>query len=173
MERLPGLKILGKIKVLEIENKKPKEKLRSQEQILSAVNEGMLHSVPLVNERAASFEDAPNPILDEEGRINMNVYFDVYGKKVVDFDKNNAYQQKRGFYQTYTREVQEKYGTTDENQIIETIKKKERMRDGNISEEALFLLMNKIGGDRYLAVRSCEHDDFIEGTDLLLIDTVT
>lgn len=166
-------KIVRKIDLSQFETKKKKEVLRTPEQIMSAIDEGMIHSLPLINERAAEFENAPSPIVDGEGKINMNAYEAVYGQDVVSFDTKNAYDQKRGFYQTYTKEVQEKYGTTDEDKILKIIHSQERMRDGNISEEALFLLMNKIAGDRYMAVRSCDHDDFLNGTDLLLIDTVT
>lgn len=166
-------KIIGKIDLSQFEKKKPKEKRRTREQIIESIDSAMVHSVPLINERAAQFENAPNPIVDSVGKINMDSYINVYGEEVVNFDTKNAHDQKRGFYQTYTAETQEKYGTTNENEILKKIEKQERMRDGNISEEALFLLMNKIAGNRYMAVRSCDHDDYLNGTDLLLVDTVS
>jgi hypothetical protein len=166
-------KIIGKIDLSQFEKKKPKEKIRTQEQIIEFIDAAMVYSVPLINERAAQFENAPNPIVDSVGKINMDSYINVYGEEVVNFDTKNAHDQKRGFYQTYTKETQEKYGTTNEDEILKKIEKQERMRDGNISEEALFLLMNKIAGDRYMAVRSCDHDDYLNGTDLLLVDTVS
>lgn len=166
-------KVIGKIDLTQFEKKKTKEILRSQEQIIDAVDKGMMHSVPLINERAAQFENAPNPIIDTDGKINMQAYIETYSQEIIDFDSKNSFDQKRGFYQTYTKETQKKYGTENEAKILDIISREERMRDGNISEEALFLLMNKIAGDRYMAVRSCDHDDFLNGTDLLLIDTVT
>lgn len=166
-------KVIGKIDLTQFKKKKTKEVLRSQDQIIEAIDKGMAYSVPLINERAAQFENAPNPIIDNNGKISMEAYTETYSREVVDFDSKNSFDQKRGFYQTYTKETQKKYGTEDEVKILDIISREERMRDGNISEEALFLLMNKIAGDRYMAVRSCDHDDFLNGTDLLLVDTLT
>jgi hypothetical protein len=166
-------KILRTIDLSRFAKKEKKERLRSPEEILNAIDLGMDHSIPLINERASRFENSPSTIVTTEGKINMNAYESFYGSEVIEFDIKNAFDQKRGFYQTYTKETQQRYGTDNERDIVAKISKEERMRDGNISEEVLFLLMNKIAGDRYMAVRSCDHDDFLNGTDLLLIDTIT
>jgi hypothetical protein len=158
------INILGKIELPPSEpRREKKEILRNPEQILSAIDAGMMKSIPALNQRIASFKGAPEKLINESGQVDMDAYVVTHSRETVHFDKENAFQQKRGFYETYKEETQKKYGTTDEQKIIEKIISERRMKDGAVSEETLFLLMNKALGERYVAMRSSDHDDFLNG----------
>ena len=168
------IKILGKIDLPSPERKKNAFEKRSSQEIIERLDVGMKQSVERINERIAKHGYEGAPLISEAGDIDMDAFEGIaYSGGDIEFDREQVIEQKRGFYNTYNPLVQEKYGTTDEIAIIHAKEKEERMRDGRISEEVLFVTLAKMLGDRYVPMRSSEHDDFLHGTDLLLIDTHT
>lgn len=155
------------------EKKERKKHERSHEDIILSVDQGMRHSVPLIQERAASYEGAPVNLLDDHGAINPNAFIGVYSKEEILDDIRYPLAEKKCHYQTDRLDLQKKHNTKNQDKLLRILEREERMRDGNISEDLLFLLLNKISGDRYMVMKSCMRDDFSNGTDLLLVDTQT
>lgn len=165
--------VIGKIELPSDNRKEKQEAKRTSQEILEAIDKGMESSIPLINERLSNFENAPTFLINKEGSINMEAYRDTYGEETITEDYTNSRKQQHAFYQTYDSRNQQRYQITDPELLLEKMKTEERMRDGNISEEALFLLMNKIAGNQFIALRSSLYDDYTHGTDLLLVDTVS
>ncbi|MCD8494615.1 MAG: hypothetical protein LRY41_01845 [Candidatus Pacebacteria bacterium] len=170
--------ILGKIELPENNRKKREvdpalEKLRTRQDIDRLLTESAAYWSNRANERFAGCREGKAPLLDHGGSIMESSFADVYDQETVDFDTENVFQQKRGFYNTYKKEVQEKYGTSDEREIVSRIEQESRTRDGALAESMLFVLLSKGLPDRYMVVRSSAHDDYINGADMLLLDTET
>ncbi len=165
------MKVVGKI---DLEQFKPKKKQeRIEREVLERIDTAMEPAIGLIQERLASFEGAPQNFLDEKGQIRPEAYTDVFSQKSIERDLMSTQEQKKAHYRTYDARVQERYGESDQDKLVALIEQdeKERLRDGNISENFMFLFLNKIAGDRYLLVRSSDFDDYENGTDLLLMDT--
>lgn len=180
-EKLLGPKILGKIDLSTIDKRgqekrqEQKEYRRSSQEVIPDIESIMSHNISLVQERLSSFEGAPEDIINDQGQINIESFVGEYSSHEIEFDKKMTHEEKKGFYKTYEPEIQERYGTKDQDVLVELIEndEREKMRDGNISEDLLFIMMNKIAGDRYVTVRSSDYDDFRNGIDMLLVDTQT
>jgi hypothetical protein len=114
-------------------------------------------------------------IINREGSISEQAFVDTYGEAEILYDHKLTHMKKKGFYKTYDPEVQKRYGIFDEDLLLDKIEHetKERMRDGHVSEDVLFILMNKISEGRYLTLKSSLYDDYENGTDMFLIDTET
>lgn len=179
------IKVVGKINLDDFsrktqDSKKRKiedelEYVRKTHEIIPDIESAMSHNVSLVSERMSSFEGAPENLIAENGSINIDSFQDIYSHEEIDHDKKMTLEEKKGFYRTYDKYVQEKYGITDQDKLIELIENdnKEKMRDGNVSEDLLFLMMNKVAGDRYITLKTSEYDDFRNGVDMVLVDTET
>jgi|GEM_PF-6301534 len=149
------------------------ERKRNNIEVAKRINEAMRHAIPHLNERMRGFHGVEQDFFDDQGAISQENFYKNFGQEAVGNDIRHADEQEKGFYNTHDLEVQEKYKTQDQDKIVEIIKEEERMGDGNISEELLFLLMNKVVGEDYIVMRSSKHDDFLNGTDLLLVDINT
>lgn len=149
----PGMKVdLSKIDpVGERRRKNHREQKRSDKEIPAALQEGLAHSIPLINEKSRLFGGPPE-LVDQQGQIKMESYAHIYGAAKVAQDIRTKTIEKEGHQSGYSRQALE-------------------MRDGITSEATLFLLLNKLAGDNYMVVRSSDFDDFENGTDLLLVDT--
>lgn len=149
------------------------EQKRSPNEILNLIDSSMERNISIINKKLSFFENIPENILNNNGQINPYSFQEEYSKPEIDQDMVIMNEKKKAFFQTYSPSVQERYGEIDQNKLVKIIEhdKKEKMRDGNISEDILFLLLNKVSCDRYLAVKSSDYDDYENGTDMLLIDT--
>jgi hypothetical protein len=167
------IKILGKIELPPEPPRHKPEKRMPREEIVKNLDRATMQTVDRLQERIRTFEGAPHNFLTQDGQVHMSAFEIAHGKDTVDFDTENVFQQKRGFYNSYKPEVQEQYGTTDEKIIVEKIEQENKKRDGALFEQGLFVFLNKALDKRYMAVRSSDHDDYLNKTDLLLIDTHT
>lgn len=182
---LPGITVIGKIDLDTFNKRVPKSKreklskqkehVRSTKEILPDIESAMNHNITLVQERMSSFEGSRDNIIDAKGKINEYAFSGIYSEAAIEFDKKIAHEKKKGHYNTFESAVQEEYDTDDQDKIVEMIENDEQksMRDGKISEDLLFLMMNKVAGDRYIAVRNGDYDDFENGVDMMLVDTET
>ncbi len=178
------VKIVGKINLDNLhqhhrEGKKntedASEYVRNTNEIISDIESVMSHNVNLVAERMHSFEGAPDNLISSRGSININSFDAVYGGEDIDSDKHLTHENKKSFYNVFDPRVQERCGISDPDTLLEFLQhnQKEKMRDGNISEDLLFLMMNKVAGDRYITLKTSEYDDFENGVDMVLVDTQT
>ncbi len=167
------MKVVGKIDLEQFKSKNQQKQERVERAVLERIDHAMGPALDLINERLASFEGTPENFLDEKGQIRPEAYVDVFSQESIERDLMSTHEQKKSHYHTYSKAVQERYQETDQDKLVELIEQdeKERLRDGNISENFMFLFLNKIAGDRYLVVRSSDFDDYENGTDLLLMDT--
>ncbi len=174
MEQLPGLKVVGHVDLLRFEKRTQGEKKRTQEKILESIDIYKETTVATLKERLVN-EGLDADIIDTEGSISEIAFADIYDEAEILHDKKLTQMKKKGFYRTYDPETQKRYGIFDEDVLLEKLEHetKERMKDGHISEDVLFILMNKISGNRYLTLKSALYDDYENGTDMLLIDTKT
>lgn len=171
-------KIVGKIDLEKFSKNSSQENadhVRRTREILPDIEKSMAGNIALVQERVSLFEGAPKDFVSADGSINIEAFSSVYLEEEISFDKHIAQEKKKYHYRTFDPEVQKKYNTTDPHEIIKIIEEdsREKMRDGNISEDLLFLIMNKVAGDRYITLKSSEYDDFENGVDMILLDTQT
>lgn len=178
------VKIVGKINLDAISGKNPEYKrkkddeleyIRKTREIIPDIESAMSYNIDLVAERMTSFEGAPENLIDARGSINVDAFTSMYSEGEISHDKKMTHEEKKGNHRTYDPGVQEKYGTTDQDKLVALIENdtKEKMRDGNVSEDLLFLMMNKVAGDRYITLKTSEYDDFRNGVDMVLVDTET
>lgn len=168
------IKILGKIDLPSPERNKKTFEKRSDEDILKLLDVGMHKSVQRINDRISAHGFEYGVLVNKEGVIDMNAFENnAYSGGDIEFDHMQVLEQKRYIYQSHKPDTQAKYGTSDEYEVIAMREQEERMRDGRISEEVLFVTLTKVLGDRYVPMRASEYDDYINGADLLLVDTQT
>ena len=178
------IRIMGKIDLGAIEGKNKKyekkkedelEYIRTSREILPHIESAMSHNIDLVSQRMNSFENSPENLISNDGSINIDSFHEIYSVPEIEYDKKMTHEEKKGNYRVFEPSVQEKYGTTDQDKLVELIENdnKEKMRDGNISEDLLFLMMNKVAGDRYITLKTSQYDDFRNGVDMVLVDTET
>ena len=124
------------------EKKERKKHERSPREILKLIQESMLHNISLISERLDSFDGSPENLITESGQINTESFSDVYSRHEIAHDGKITQEKKKAHYQTYEPSVQEKYNETDQNKLVEIIENEtsEKMRDGSISEDLLFLI---------------------------------
>ena len=151
------------------------EHVRRTHEIVPDIEAAMVHNIDLVSQRMSSFEGAPENLISPDGSINIDSFNETYSPSEIEYDKRMTHEEKKGFYRTYDSQVQKKYGTDNQDELINLIENdnSEKMRDGNISENLLFLMMNKVAGDRYITLKTSEYDDFRNGVDMILVDTQT
>lgn len=161
MEKLPQPGDI--IDVSQFEKKKNQPK-RSQEEIKHGLNEAMLNCTQIINTQLQNIEGAPKKLLDQKGHIRFDCYYNLYDKDELLADKKNTKEKKRVFLGVSEEASEEEVSRAEDSA---------RMRDGNVSEEVIFLMLNKALRDQFVVARSCDYDDFENGTDLLLVDKNT
>lgn len=152
MSEGPGLKILGEISIQE--RKIPKtmsleSRKRAAEVLPAALDATVERLNGTIREKLPSLGE--RRVLLSDGRIDMEV-----------FRKENGGPHADGTVESNRRQV--------EGKRTEYGKGSESLRPGEIGEMALFCVVNRIIGSRFLATRTAEYDDYEHLVDFMIVD---
>ncbi len=124
-------------------------------------------------------------LVTPDGQLNMRAFMRAKfdgpyekeerhgGENSIQFDEGMVRNHELSFSGALDARTQGRYGTKDPDAIVKAWKNESRGKDGPLAEKAMLHLFHKCFNGDFLVVRASMYDDYVNGTDMLVVDMKT
>lgn len=147
------------------------------------LKEAIRHWSDILNAEFRSYcaePDRAGALLEGSCRIDMRAFMtkrggpypkeEREGKRGVQDDEMLAHTHEIVWSGAREDRTKKRYGTDDEEEIVRRWQADEEKHDGALAESAVLCVLNKVLGERFVAVRASKYDDYENGVDTLILD---